>query len=662
MSRRRANLVATMLAAGATVGGWGAAPPSAWAAALSPPDCDDSPEIAIWRSPESPVAGRPLRIMAVAAAGLPDEEAARVELTVAANAGDVRPTALERRPGPPSSFLVEVPKAAAGTYTARLMGPGGRVLACEQITVAARAVDRVKQPAKKGAAGPDSAAGGTGAAGRVWASRLRWETDTEALWAAWIEKLFDAPPAETPGWRPLSLVLRDPTRNFLIDHLGLGEDDAKGNHALPAAPDCADLPYFLRAYFAWKLGLPFGMRDCTRGAGGNAPVCGDLITSEHAPPPGSASGARAEGGGPTGAVKRFFRLLANKVHSGSGRTRLDDEATDYYPVALERRALRPGVVFADPYGHTLVIVKWIPQGPTESGILFAVDGQPDGSIGRKRFWEGNFLWSGGGSGSGKSGGPGFKAFRPLAWAAVGPPRDGAPGALAPTPNKDLRQDPRYAPFSVAQGKLSPDAFYAQMGRLINPRGVNAARAYTDTLDALMESLRVRLGSVDNGETYMRDNRYPVVDMPAGPKIFETMGAWEDYATPSRDMRLIIAMNVLLDLPERVVRHPDLFLLDGRKPEAVRSEIAALHARLAAERAIEYVRSDGSRWKLTVADVIARKRSFEISYNPNDCVEIRWGATPGTPEYATCKRRAPADQQARMAEYRPWFAEARRPPR
>ena len=51
-------------------------------------------------------------------------------------------------------------------------------------------------------------------------------------------------------------------------------------------------------------------------------------------------------------------------------------------------------------------------------------------------------------------------------------------------------------------------------------------------------------------------------MPEGPKIFETVGPWEDYATPSRDMRLIIAMNVLLGLPERIERHPELFVLGG----------------------------------------------------------------------------------------------------
>ena len=38
-------------------------------------------------------------------------------------------------------------------------------------------------------------------------------------------------------------------------------------------PDCADLPYFLRAYFAFKMGLPFGYSKCSRGGGGKPPQC-----------------------------------------------------------------------------------------------------------------------------------------------------------------------------------------------------------------------------------------------------------------------------------------------------------------------------------------------------------------------------------------------------
>ena len=68
------------------------------------------------------------------------------------------------------------------------------------------------------------------------------------------------------------------------------------------------------------------------------------------------------------------------------------------------------------------------------------------------------------------------------------------------------------------------------------------------------------------------------------------------------------------------------------------------------------------WKLTVADLLARRAALEIAYNPNDCVELRWGAAEGSPEASTCKRRHPQEQKAKMAEYRAWFHDARRPTR
>jgi hypothetical protein len=297
-----------------------------------------------------------------------------------------------------------------------------------------------------------------------------------------------------------------------------------------------------------------------------------------------------------------------------------------------------------------MVVKWQPQTDRAGGRLFAVDGQPDNSIGRKRFWEGTFLFAS----DVKSAGPGFKAFRPV--------RRVDDGRIEPLPNEAVARARDFSAPSREHGQLDGEAFYARLAKLINPRGLDAAAAYEETLGALVEQLETRIGSVDNGEKYMRESANAVVPMPEGAKIFETVGPWEDYATPSRDMRLLIAMNVLLSLPDRVTRHPELFVLAGKPPAQVRAELLRLHERRSKERGIEYRRSDGSPFRLTVADVIARRAAFEIAYNPNDCVEVRWGASEGTADLGTCRRRAPDDQRARMNEVRAWFREARRPSR
>ena len=595
--------------------------------------CASGAATEIWWSPREPQAGGAMRVMAVsetvreaelAVTGPGAEQGARA----GAGAG-----ATVRRGGPPWSFATSVEKLSAGAYRVEVL-EAGKVVSCRTIHVGpARAA---------GAAAKAAAAHGEGKG--VWTARLAWDRSTENLFSAFVEALFDAPPDKSVDFRPLHQALRDPARNFLHDYLGLREDDSDNRSAIVATPDCADLPYFLRAYFSWKVGLPFAFRDCDRGTDARPPRCGEVSTNEMTP---------AAGKDQLGRVKSFFRQVTNHVQSGSARTALDDDNTDYYPVKLERSALRPGVIYADPYGHVLMIVKWIEQSAKQGGLLLAVDGQPDTSIGRKRFWEGTFLFTN----ETPSAGPGWKAFRPV----VAGPDGGAPQPLA---NRAIggAGDPGHAPYSAEQSKLAPDEFYARMGKLINPAGLDAAAAYGETLDALVEQMQVRVGSVDNGEKYMRENGNPVVAMPEGAKIFETTGAWEDYATPSRDMRLIIAMNVLAGLPERIVRHPELYVLGGRRPEEVRAELQKLHERRIGERAISYKRSDGSPFKITVADLLARKSALEMAYNPNDCVETRWGAKDGTPEHAPCQRHAPEDQRARMAEYRVWFRDAKRPPR
>ena len=579
--------------------------------------CTDSDGTALWWSPAAPVIGHPFKIMAVGDGA--------ADLTVTDPHGDAKALSTVRHDGPPTSVSAEYTPTRAGAHQL-IWRRGGKAIACRKIPVAAKAV------------APSTSVGAS-----VWASAHAWDRRYENLYSAWIATLFDAPIDQSLDFRPLHQALRDPARNFLHGYLGLREDDPKNKAAIAATPDCADLPYFLRAYFSWKLGLPFGFRDCDRGTESRPPRCTSFYSNDDAP----------SGKDTLAAVKSFFRQLANHVQSGSARTGLDDDATDYYPVPLERSALRPGTIYADPYGHVMVVVKWVDQTADKGGLLLAVDGQPDTSIGRKRFWEGTFLFAN----DVKSAGPGFKAFRPLA--------RGADGKLEPITNAAIggKADPAHAKYSDEQKKVSADGFYARMGKLINPSGLDAEKAYRETLDALVEQLTVRVGSVDNGEKYQKEKGAgQVIPMPDGAKIFETTGPWEDYATPSRDMRLLIAMNVLLSLPDRIVKHPELYNLAGKKPEAVRDEIAKLHAGLIGTRGITYTRTDGTPWKLTVADMLARRAAMEIAYNPNDCVELRWGAPEKSEEASTCKRHAPGVQRAKMTQYRGWFHERRRPPR
>ncbi len=367
---------------------------------------------------------------------------------------------------------------------------------------------------------------------------------------------------------------------------------------------------------------------------------------------GGAALAVASSSRPQGLVPGFGYYIrttvANAVHSGSGRTAADDNNTDYYPVALTAETLRPGTIYADPYGHVLVLVKRIAQTSDAAGVFLAVDGQPDGTVARKRFWRGNFLFAQNPS----LGSPGFKRFRPIV-------ADNS-GALRRLTNSEIAKDPDYGDFSLEQSKLGVEDFYDRMDDVMSPDPLDPERAMKETITALEEQVKTRVTSVENGRKYQGGGGADVA-IPFGPAIFETTGAWEDFATPSRDLRLLIAIDVVKGFSDRVARRADRYAMPKDKSiDAVKTELDRTLASEIAARKFSYTRSDGSQWMLALKDVVDRSKDLEMAYNVNDCVEVRWGAEGKSDEATTCKRHASAAQRAKMEDYRVWFHERRRP--
>ena len=473
----------------------------------------------------------------------------------------------------------------------------------------------------------------------VWKAEHGWASETEALYSAWINSLFyDA--TERSSWTALHEVTQNPDQNFLYDYLSLGEDDPAGKDRVIMSPDCADNPFYFRAYFAWKLGLPFGFHLSDRGGIGRSPKTGEWITNES-----SASKAK-----PTLSFNAFLRRVANGVHSGTARTALKDESSDYYPVPLTRDALRPGVVFADPYGHTLVLVRWVPQSDDTPGVLLSVDAQPDGTVGIKRFWKGNFLFTT----TDVIGDPGFKAFRPIAM------NESHPRLLK---NKEISAEQGSIPFSLQQKGMTGDVFYHTMERIINPDPLDPETALLDLIQALQEQLTVRITSVANGEAYMKSHPGEVIAMPGGlTGVFQAGGQWEDFSTPNRDLRLLIAMDAILDFPDKIIRSPDDFKISKfSSPEHTKKKLEDLLEQKLSALSITYTRTNGSEQTLTLKEILKRRVAFEMAYNPNDCIETRWGAPENSEERSTCKRHAPAGQLEKMRSVRIWFQKRLHPP-
>jgi hypothetical protein len=475
--------------------------------------------------------------------------------------------------------------------------------------------------------------------GVIWKTLHGWDSNIEAIYSAWINSLFHDCDEHT-SWSALHEVTQNKNQNFLFNYLSLGEDDAGGKNKVIMQPDCADNPFCLRAYFAWKLGLPFGYHECDRGYIGRNPKTGRWITNE------SASSKT----NPVFAFNSFIRKVIDGVHSGTARTALDDENSDYYPVPLERKALRPGTVFADPYGHTLMLIGWISQTKDHPGLLLSVDAQPDGTVGIKRFWKGNFLFNT----SEVIGEPGFKAFRPISVNE---------GALKPVQNKSMTVSSGFAPYSLQQRKMRTEVFYHIMDRLINPKPLDPEAALLDLIEALHEQLMVRITSVANGEAYLKSHPGEIIPMPSSATaIFLAGGQWENFSTPNRDLRLLIAIDAVLDFPDLVASSPqDFNISGGLSIEQIKKKLQELLDQKGSELSITYIRTNGSPQKLTVGEILKRRDAFEMAYNPNDGIEVRWGAPENSEESVTCRRHVSPHQLETMRSVRVWFHKRLHPP-
>src|SRR5262249_51653811 len=156
---------------------------------------------------------------------------------------------------------------------------------------------------------------------------------------------------------------------------------------------------------------------------------------------------------------------------------------------LTEDALRPGTVYADPYGHMLVIAKRVPQQNGAAGVFLAVDAQPDATVARKRFWRGHYLLAQ----DPALGGPGFERFGPIMRERT--------GAMRRMTKEEIAKNPQYAAFPLEQGKLDIEAFYDRMDDVMSPSPLDPMTAMKDAIASLDEQVRTRVVSVENGRKW-----------------------------------------------------------------------------------------------------------------------------------------------------------------
>jgi hypothetical protein len=434
----------------------------------------------------------------------------------------------------------------------------------------------------------------------AWPAVNRWNDAMEREYSEFVRAIGRGVESRRCG--RLDRCLRDPQINTLYDPATEGR--------LSLDVDCGDLPYVLRAYFAFKRRLPYGYVDAITGSGTDPrymlrvrPVLFHRWNDYRSP-------------------RSILRHISDAVHSGMYRVEPNQEQGDYYPITVSRESIRPGTTYYDPNGHVLVVTE-----VRDDGSVFLIDGHPDGSMTWKRFGEAfelgpRFLWGG------------FKNWRRQTWNGTEITR----ALNAELPDFDANQQwtrdlwvagiPREQwlrpPEDGPRNAIAPGMFHLWVRRTLAAPNVvrDPVRDFREQVRSLCRDVLDRADAVNVAMGIRTHQRSHPGALPYN--IYGTNGDWELYSTPSRDARLKASVREI---------NEGILALPADSP--VRAQLVAAWSEERTQAACQYsyTNSTGASVALSIDAVL--DRLFAISFDPYHCPELRWGAAPGSPELASC---------------------------
>lgn len=441
--------------------------------------------------------------------------------------------------------------------------------------------------------------------------------------------------------------------------------------------DCADFPYVLRSYFAWKNSLPFGYVTGIKNLDTEDP----LIVAEAAkavPPKKLDERYATHGISPTSRralvpkrdgegldYLKEMKTLNDIVSSAMFRTNPGANLatqSDFYSPEIKQGSIRPGTNIYDPNGHVAVVYEVTPD-----GRLLYFDAHPDNSITHG-------VYSGKFSRSNPEQGAGLKNFRPLKLVNATKGFWGSEytgGTLVYANNNQIADysltqyygaQPNFDDWHKGTFNIEGRSFdyqeYVQI--MMASVKLNITTDFERSLKELCEDMQERTASVQaavDAGTYLKPH------IPALPaNLFQAEGEWEMYSTPGRDARL---RTTFLELKKQLVKSvADVKSGTSRyieyRGDNLKRDLLRVYHKVNSECSVSYTNSNGA--KLTLSFELAMKRLPRMSFDPYHCPERRWGAV-NPQELATCQEDADkanwynAEQRLRNYTNRDWQAPA-----
>jgi hypothetical protein len=420
-----------------------------------------------------------------------------------------------------------------------------------------------------------------------------WDAQAETEFSNWVAGIGEARAAGR--CTTLDGCLNDKSINPL-------KDDGDAN--LDMYADCSKVPIELRAYFAVKTKRPFQyvseiLGDTPANQDPTKPVDYRYTKNNH---PTAYSSLKAQKD-----MQAVMTRISTLVHSGFYRMSPDIDQNDTYPIDVRPGTVHPGTVYYDPNGHVLIVYR-----VDADGSVHMIDGHPDNSLTNTLF--DNKL----GQGSASQGG-GFRNFRPIVL-------DQTSGAMSYTPNASLT-DLGSSQYGHGSGYWDWVRTQLSGGQAMKPDA-----KFSQMLDQLCTDVKARVDAVDAG-THLATGA--LGDLP--PNIYGADGDWESFSTPGRDQRLRASFRGLYQYVNDTLAKvnsgdPSIAWTDGAS--ALVSRYEEQWSLAAASCNFQYTNSAGTAVTLKLDDV--QQRIYDLSFDPYECAEMRWGAYPKvTGESSSC---------------------------
>lgn len=395
--------------------------------------------------------------------------------------------------------------------------------------------------------------------------------------------------------------------------------------------DCADLPYVLRAYFAWMNDLPFSYpislkkvnpeldkeKDIRYTAYGNEVIRRKRVVSGDN-------------------INTVLKNIANFISTAVYRIPTTKDVSgpnvynDFFPVKINRKALIPGTVFYDPNGHILVVYE-----VTKDGRVFMIDAHPDNSLTRAVYDDKKFVISS------PSYGAGFKNWRTF--------NVEESGSVIATKNNELTDEYFYSTEQylghtdlinnnwrtrkyLFNGSEVPFGEYVRQSLAVGNLRYDPLKEFKELLKAVCDDVRDRKDSVDSA---LAANIHLLPHPERLPQnIYGTTGLWETYSTPSRDARLKAAFwNIKESLKTFITKHREGDPGIDYQGQDLSGDLLKIYDQETRSCKITYTNSAKVQVGLTLDDII--NRIYNMSFDPYHCVEQRWGAIGD--ELSSCRQ-------------------------